>query len=310
MPVPTDRTSTPARRFAAIEPFAGQVYFSPECHERYAALGFSRAPARPAAWRCPTVRPTSAAGARSWARCRASRRRRLRRLQPGGRGAHGRQRVGADRRRNHLRGPRRGGHRPARAHPRRRTGRHGTAPRELLQRADAPLRPEGGRCTPGSLARAARATAGRPGGSPTSSASTGVTPLAAWTCAGFEPPRSACSPSSLGPAAAHLHATRAWSDDELDAARRAGSSSGGCIGDDGALTDEGRAGARRSRRRPTGSADHRRGAGRRRRRAVRHPRAVGRGDPLRRRLPGVEPPRCGRPGAGRIRLTRSPRTSG
>ena len=31
-----------ARRLAgALEPFAGQVYFSPECHERYAALGFA-----------------------------------------------------------------------------------------------------------------------------------------------------------------------------------------------------------------------------------------------------------------------------
>jgi hypothetical protein len=33
--------STKARALAgAIEPFAGQVYFSPECHEAYAALGF------------------------------------------------------------------------------------------------------------------------------------------------------------------------------------------------------------------------------------------------------------------------------
>jgi hypothetical protein len=30
---------------AAIEPVAGQVYFSPECHERYAALGFGPSPA-------------------------------------------------------------------------------------------------------------------------------------------------------------------------------------------------------------------------------------------------------------------------
>lgn len=34
-------TLTPARALAlAIEPFAGQVYFAPECHERYVALGF------------------------------------------------------------------------------------------------------------------------------------------------------------------------------------------------------------------------------------------------------------------------------
>jgi Helix-turn-helix family len=31
---------------AAVEPFAGQVYFSPECHEAYAALGFSGSPGR------------------------------------------------------------------------------------------------------------------------------------------------------------------------------------------------------------------------------------------------------------------------
>jgi hypothetical protein len=37
---------TKARALAgAIEPFAGQVYFSPECHEAYAALGFQRSAA-------------------------------------------------------------------------------------------------------------------------------------------------------------------------------------------------------------------------------------------------------------------------
>ena len=36
---------TPARRLAgALEAFAGQVYFSPECHERYEQLGFSPSP--------------------------------------------------------------------------------------------------------------------------------------------------------------------------------------------------------------------------------------------------------------------------
>lgn len=35
----------PARRLAAaLEPFAGQVYFSPECHERYERLGFGASP--------------------------------------------------------------------------------------------------------------------------------------------------------------------------------------------------------------------------------------------------------------------------
>jgi hypothetical protein len=41
-----DNTSVRARRLAAaIEPFAGQVYFSPECHHLYAGLGFSGSPA-------------------------------------------------------------------------------------------------------------------------------------------------------------------------------------------------------------------------------------------------------------------------
>lgn len=39
-------TPTPARILAGVlEPFAGQVYFSPECHEGYARLGFSGSPA-------------------------------------------------------------------------------------------------------------------------------------------------------------------------------------------------------------------------------------------------------------------------
>lgn len=39
-------TRTPSRALAtAIEPFAGQVYFAPECHRAYAALGFGASPA-------------------------------------------------------------------------------------------------------------------------------------------------------------------------------------------------------------------------------------------------------------------------
>ena len=41
-----EELSAKARRLAAvIEPFAGQVYFSPECHAEYAQLGFSPSPA-------------------------------------------------------------------------------------------------------------------------------------------------------------------------------------------------------------------------------------------------------------------------
>lgn len=39
--------STRARRLAnALEPVVGQVYFSPECHQRYATLGFGPSPAQ------------------------------------------------------------------------------------------------------------------------------------------------------------------------------------------------------------------------------------------------------------------------
>jgi hypothetical protein len=42
----TDALSTAARRLAAaLEPFAGQVYFSPEAHAEYVALGFNPSPA-------------------------------------------------------------------------------------------------------------------------------------------------------------------------------------------------------------------------------------------------------------------------
>lgn len=44
----------PARALAAaLEPFAGQVYFSPECHHAYEALGFSPSPANMSAVQLP-----------------------------------------------------------------------------------------------------------------------------------------------------------------------------------------------------------------------------------------------------------------
>ena len=43
--MPIDDISTRTRQLAgALEPVAGQVYFSPECHENYARLGFSSSP--------------------------------------------------------------------------------------------------------------------------------------------------------------------------------------------------------------------------------------------------------------------------
>ena len=47
MPVPVGRAITPARRLAAaLEPVVGQVYFSPECHAAYVALGFGPSPGK------------------------------------------------------------------------------------------------------------------------------------------------------------------------------------------------------------------------------------------------------------------------
>lgn len=43
--VPTDHDASPRRLGAALEPVIGQVYFSPECHARYALLGFDPSPA-------------------------------------------------------------------------------------------------------------------------------------------------------------------------------------------------------------------------------------------------------------------------
>jgi hypothetical protein len=46
MTVDDQELNAKARRLAAaLEPFAGQVYFAPECHARYVALGFSASPA-------------------------------------------------------------------------------------------------------------------------------------------------------------------------------------------------------------------------------------------------------------------------
>jgi hypothetical protein len=46
MTVDDQELSAKARRLAAaLEPFAGQVYFAPECHAQYVALGFSASPA-------------------------------------------------------------------------------------------------------------------------------------------------------------------------------------------------------------------------------------------------------------------------
>src|SRR5579872_6101400 len=43
----SERSASPARALAAaLEPFAAQVYFSPECHAAYESLGFGPSPGR------------------------------------------------------------------------------------------------------------------------------------------------------------------------------------------------------------------------------------------------------------------------
>jgi hypothetical protein len=45
--VPSEQLSATARKLGAVlEPFAGQVYFSPECHANYAVLGFNASSAK------------------------------------------------------------------------------------------------------------------------------------------------------------------------------------------------------------------------------------------------------------------------
>ena len=62
----------PARLGAVLEPVVGQVYFAPECHATYDALGFDAEHRRGRRRRrCPTGRPTSPAAAASSARCPA-----------------------------------------------------------------------------------------------------------------------------------------------------------------------------------------------------------------------------------------------
>ena len=85
--------------------------------------------------------------------------------------------------------------------------------------------------------------------------------------------------------------TRAWTDEQFDAATERLESRG--LIADGAFTDAGRDAAR-GRSRCDTDVQMRAGARRprrRRRRAVRHPRPVGRGDPRRQGLPGLRAPR-------------------
>ena len=78
-----DEVSTRARALARpVEPFAGQVYFSPECHQGYEALGFAGSPGRFGDVAAPTGPRTSAARLGHGPGAGRGRGRRLRGLTP------------------------------------------------------------------------------------------------------------------------------------------------------------------------------------------------------------------------------------
>ena len=202
MPVPADRATTPARRLgAALEPVVGQVYFSPECHAGYAALGLQPQPGqgRPgrAARRAGLLhQPRLGDGPGA----RRARGRGVRRVQPGRRRASRLLRLDPHRRGHDLRRPRRRRHRAAPPHPRRRPARPG--PGLDAARAGRPSRSRRG---PAALRRRSARSAspttrsGGCGGPATCSASAGATPTSSpgWTPASRRW-RSACSPSCSG----------------------------------------------------------------------------------------------------------------
>ncbi len=273
----------------AIEPIAGQVYFSPECHRNYEALGFSPSPAEVAGVAMPDgvayfcsrgsvlghvpgevvasafavfnpaiVVPLVSMGgelAPSDALCAARTEGAVAQLVR----VLGEAPDGIDR------------------------------ATELLQRANAGLRPAGRPLYAGLLALG---LPGDPMGDLWRLADRlrefrGDAHTAAWTTAGFDATEIGLLTELYWglPLRTYIR-TRAWSDDELDAAEARLEERGLVAG--GAFTPAGRDGPRAGRggdRRAVPA--HPRGAGRRPRRAARHPRAVGRQRAGRGRLPGL-----------------------
>ena len=278
---------------AAIEPFTGQVYFSPECHRAYEALGFSPGSGEMGGVAMPdgvayfcsrgsvlgqvpgeviaaafgvfnpaVVVPSVAMG---WGLASAE-------TMCGARteGAVGQlTRILGD-------------------EP---DGLAGAT--ELLQRANEPLRPEGRPLYAGLLGLG---LPGTPVGDAWRLADRlrefrGDAHIAAWSSEGFDATEIGLLTELYWglPMRTYIR-TRAWSDADLDAAEARLEDRGLVAG--GAMTDDGRA-ARRARRGRDGSdvpPDHRR-AGRRLRRARRHRR-------------GMEPARPGRRRLSRVRAAR------
>ena len=284
-----------ARRLAAtLEPFTGQVYFSPECHAEYEALGFAPSPGALGDVHMPdgpayfcsrgsvmgqvpgeviasafgvfnpaVVVPAVDAG---WALTDAA---------------------------DHLRGPHRGRHGAARADPRRRARRPRPGDRAAGAGRSTPLRPEGRAAVrrPARARPARRSDGRRVAARPTCSASSGATPTSRrGPSAGFDATEIGLLTELYWglPMRTYVR-SRAWSNDDLDAAE-ARLRDRGLLDGDG-LSDRGpgpAGGGRGGHRRPV-PADPRR-AGRRPRRAGRDHGAVGRGHPGGRRLPARAAP--------------------
>ncbi len=286
----------------ALEPVAGQVYFSPECHAAYAALGFSPSPGplrrrRGAPRRSRLLhepRLGDGAGARRGGR------RRVRGVQPRGGGAvraqFGWSKVDAA---TICAARTEGAVGAAGAHPRARSPRASREATDLLAEAVAPLRPEGKPLFAGllSLGLPGRSDGGTCGGWPTCCASTAATRTPRrGRLAGLDATEVGLLTELYWglPLRSYIR-TRAWSDAQLAAAEERLVDRG--LLADGAFTAEGRVAPRVRRGRDRCPVHrHARRARGRVRQIGRPPHAMGPGHPRRRGLPAAGP---ARPGAGR-----------
>ena len=229
---------------AAIEPFTGQVYFSPECHRAYEALGFSPEPGGDGrGGDARRRRPTSAAAARCWGRCPGE-------VVAAAFGVFNPAVVvpsvamgwALASRRDDVRGADRGRGRSAHADPRRRARRPRPArPSSCSGRTNRCAR-RAGRSTPGSSGWVCPAT---PVGDAWRLADRlrefrGDAHIAAWSSEGFDATEIGLLTELYWglPMRTYIR-TRAWSDADLDAAEARLEDRGLVAG--GAMTDDGRA---------------------------------------------------------------------
>ena len=148
----SERSRTARRLGSVLEPVVGQVYFSPECHADYVALGFDPEPgrcqrSRAARWPVVLRQPWQRDGAGA----RRGDRRRVRRVQPGDRRAARRRSPGQRTDAATIRDATgRGCCRPAAPVARRRTGRRRTGRRTARHRRGARCRSPAARWPPAS----------------------------------------------------------------------------------------------------------------------------------------------------------------